>query len=85
MPVAGAVIAIQPTDIIQVKAFLSAFPEVEIHGTDDRGNIVAVFDTATSEGMEQLIKALGKHERILHVGLTYLNMEDALSDPEEAQ
>ena len=85
MPVAGAVVLIQPADLVPVKAFLATFTEVAIHGADDRGNIVVVLDTATSEEMERLIKALSTSPLVLHVGLTYLNMEDVLPDPEEGK
>ena len=62
---------------------LATFAEVAIHGADDRGNMVAVFETATGEAMERLIKTLSNSPLILHVGITYLNMEDLLPDPAE--
>jgi periplasmic nitrate reductase NapD len=80
MPIAGAVIAVQPADLVPARAFLAQFAEVEINGTDDRGNMVAVLETSTSETMERLIKTLSKNPLILHVGITYLNMEDVLPD-----
>lgn len=83
MPIAGAVIAAQSTDLVPVQAFLATFAEVAIHGADDRGNMVAVFETVTSEAMERLIKILSNSPLILHVGITYLNMEDLLPDPAE--
>ena len=83
MPIAGAVIAAQSADLVPVQAFLATFAEVVIHGADDRGNMVAVFETATGEAMERLIKTLSNSPLILHVGITYLNMEDLLPDPAE--
>ena len=55
---------------------LQRHPELEIHGADEKGNIVAVIDSQSSEDMEKLIDTINKHEHILNVGMTYLNTED---------
>jgi len=60
-----------------VQAELQKFqPHLEIHGTDDKGHVVAVLDTESTAEMEQLIATINKHEDILNVGMTYLNVED---------
>lgn len=76
MPIGGIVISVQPEDSDTVLKFLEPFTEVEIHGADDKGNIVAVLDCVTSDAMEQLMKKIEADERVLHIGLTYLNSED---------
>lgn len=76
MPIGGAVITVRPEKKTEVLSELAGFPEVEIHGADNNGNVVAVFDTKTTGDMESLVKALSKLEDIYHVGLTFLNAED---------
>ena len=76
MPISGVVITSRPTDKPEVLRALAAIAEVEVFGDDERGNIVAVLETASSEEMERLIERIGKNPAVLHVGLTYLNTED---------
>lgn len=85
MPIGGVVIATRPTDLEEAKKQLLSLVGVEIHGADDRGNIVAVFETATNEEMERLLKTVNGCPLVLHAGLTYLNMEDPLEDAERAE
>jgi nitrate reductase NapD len=49
---------------------------LEIHGSDEKGNIVAVLETRTTDDLEKLVKQVNAIETVLHVGLTYLNAED---------
>ena len=51
---------------------------MEVHGSDEKGNIVAVMDTGTSDEMEGLVKSIEGIEDVLSVGLTYLNAEDEI-------
>lgn len=76
MPIGGVVIASKPEQKDIVLRDLSQIPEVEIHGDDEKGNIVAVLDTKSSEDMERIIDRINKDENVLNVGLTYLNTED---------
>lgn len=78
MPIAGVVISIHPDDVATACRQLAGLAGVEIHGSDDRGNIVAVFDTGTSEEMEQLLRRVNACPVVLHAGITYLNMEDVI-------
>lgn len=80
MPIGGVVITVRPGDVDQAQSQLAALAGVEIHGADERGNIVAVFDTRTGEEMEQLMERVNDLPLVLHTGLTYLNMEDVLED-----
>ncbi len=76
MPISGVVITGQPGKMENVLGFLETFSDVEVHGDDEKGNIVAVLDSDSSESMQNLIDLINKNEDVLHVGLTYLNTED---------
>ena len=76
MPIGGIVISGRPGDENNIAESVSALSGLEVHGTDSDGNVVAVLDTASSEEMEKLIDRINKHEKVLNVGLTYLNTED---------
>ncbi len=76
MPVAGVVITTRPDDLDQTRRALAAFAAVEVHGSDSRGNIVAVLDTPTLDTMEELVRELEAMDTVLAVGVTYLNTED---------
>ncbi|WP_310601117.1 chaperone NapD [Desulfobulbus sp.] len=78
MPISGVVITTRPEDLHQTRQFLATCAGVEVHGADGRGNIVAVFDTRTSEEMERLLKTVNACPLVLHAGITYLNMEDVI-------
>jgi periplasmic nitrate reductase NapD len=80
MPIGGVVISTWPGDLETARKQLASLAGVEIHGADEQGNIVAVFDTRTSEEMERLMEAVNACPQVLHAGLTYLNMEDVLGD-----
>ncbi|MGI9538337.1 MAG: chaperone NapD [Desulfocapsaceae bacterium] len=76
MPIGGVVITCRAELSETVLRDLKSYSTLEIHGADDKGNIVAVIDSETSEEMETLIDTINKHEHILNVGMTYLNTED---------
>ncbi|BHH84893.1 chaperone NapD [Desulforhopalus sp. 52FAK] len=76
MPISGIIITSTPENIDAVLASLQQIPEVEVHGADEKANIVAVLDTKSSEDMETIIDRINKDEKILNVGVTYLNTED---------
>ena len=76
MPISGVVITSQVGEKKEILRCLAAIPQVEVHGDDEKGNIVAVLDTKSSEEMEKIIDRISKDQNVLHVGLTYLNTED---------
>ena len=76
MPIGGIVISSQPAEKDEVLRALAAISQVEVYGDDEKGHIVAVLETASSEEMEKIIKRIDKDQNVLHVGLTYLNAED---------
>jgi nitrate reductase NapAB chaperone NapD len=76
MPIGGVVISSVPEKKELVLKALASLKEVEVHGADEAGNIVAVLDTTTSEEMERVIDRINKDQHVLTVGMTYLNTED---------
>ncbi len=76
MPISGVIISSRSDHSNKVLSSLEPLGEVEVHGDDGKGNIVAVLDTASSEEMEKLIDRINRDEYVLGVGLTYLNTED---------
>lgn len=76
MPISGVVITSKLSEKGQVLLSLAGLHEVEVHGDDEKGNIVAVLETSSSEEMERVIDRISKDINVLHVGLTYLNTED---------
>ena len=76
MPIGGFIITCHPQDLALALESLADFPAVEVHGTDDDGNIVVVMDTGTSDAMDDLVKTISRLPMVLSVGLAYLNAED---------
>ncbi len=76
MPIGGFIVTCNPPDLASALESLADFPAVEIHGTDDDGNIVVVIDSGTSDAMDDLVKTISRLPVILCVGLAYLNAED---------
>ncbi len=76
MPIGGFVINVDPKRVEESVESLKGFNGVEIHGTDAKGNIVAVLESSTSEEMDEMVKAIMKIETVYSVGLTYFNAED---------
>ncbi|PHR28487.1 MAG: hypothetical protein COA36_06325 [Desulfotalea sp.] len=76
MPISGVIITSTPEHLDEVLSELQQFPQVEVHGADEKANIVAVLDTTSSEEMETIIDRINKDEKVLNVGVTYLNTED---------
>lgn len=78
MPISGVVVTTRPEDLSPASLFLASCPGVEVHGADDKGNLVVVLETSSGEEMEHLLNTVNAHPLVLHAGVTYLNMEDML-------
>ena len=76
MPIGGFVISFDPGDKDFVLSLLEDYPALEVHGVDEKGNIVAVIDTETSDEMDEMVSRIQKVEEVLSVGLAYLHAED---------
>lgn len=85
MPIGGFVITIDPEKKETVLKQLENYPEVEVHGADEQGNIIAVLDTQTSDDMERLTKKLQDETDVLSLGITYFDAEDEMEKIERGE
>ena len=76
MPIGGFVISFDPVDKEKVMSVLADYPALEVHGVDEKGNIVAVVDTETSDQMDGMVSEIQKVDEVLSVSLAYLHAED---------
>ena len=83
MPIGGFVINIDPKDMDSTLSNIKSHPQVEVHGVDEKGNVVAVLDTESSEEMDLLAVQLQKTEGVLSVGITYFDAEDEVEKIEQ--
>jgi nitrate reductase NapD len=85
MPIGGFVINIDPADPAPVIEEIRVMEGVEVHGHDEKGNVVAVLDCRTSEEMEELVGNINQVDGVLSVGLTYFNAEDEVERMEKGE
>ncbi len=76
MPIGGFVVTVVPEESKAASAAISAMDGAEVHGEDDRGNLVVVLESETSEAMDQMVKEIRKLDQVLSVGLVYFHAED---------
>ncbi len=76
MPIGGFVIQFDTSVREEVRGQLGAMAEVELHGDDKEGNMVAVLECATSQRMEEVVEAIGAVSGVRTVGLVYVHAED---------
>lgn len=85
MPIGGFVITHAPGQRDAALAHLEGIDAIEVHGTDEDGNIVAVMDTETSPEMDEIVLALQRNDLFLTVGLAYLHAEDEVEAMERGE
>ncbi|MDY0190142.1 MAG: chaperone NapD [Desulfuromonas sp.] len=78
MPIGGFVVNAQPEFVAEVAKQVAAIADVEVHGFDADGNIVAVIDTVSSIEMEAHVKEIEAIAAVLTVGAAYLHAEDEI-------
>lgn len=76
MPIGGFVLTIDSEAKEQALSGLAKFPQAEIHGSDEKGNVILVIESETSKEMEKIVKDINKVEGVLNCVLTYINVED---------
>lgn len=76
MPIGGFVIRIETAARREALRRLGVMKEVEVHGADERGNVVAVLECETSERMERLTREIGAVDGVLAVDLVYIHAQD---------
>ncbi|OQY21465.1 MAG: hypothetical protein B6I37_08695 [Desulfobacteraceae bacterium 4572_35.2] len=85
MPIGGFIVNTQPEFVTDVAGQLNLIDDVEVHGFDDSGNIIAVIDSVTSEDMESKIATIEKIDPVLTVGVAYLHAEDEIEKIESGE
>ena len=85
MPVGGFIVSVKPEHIDDAMKALAAIESVEVHGHDDKGNVVVVLDCITSDDMEAVVSKMYRIDSVLAVGLTYLNAEDEVAKMESGE
>ncbi len=85
MPIGGFVINTLPQDCGAVVTILEQMPGLEIHATDQCGNIVAVIESRTTDSMEACVKDIEVLEQVLSVGAAYLHAEDEVEKIERGE
>lgn len=86
MPVAGLVICFIPEKLEEVKSSLSKVSGLEIHGWNDKGEMVVVYEGDTFEEMEKEVKEWPKKiEGVLSVNVAYFNVEDEVERIEKGE
>ncbi len=85
MPIGGFVVMADPKEIDSVLIKLKRKDFVEVYGSDQKGNIVIVIDTKTSDDMEDIVKEISLITGVLSVGLTYLHAEDEVEKIEQGK
>ncbi len=76
MPIGGFVVTIDQKAKGDAFAGLARFPQVEIYGSDEKGNVVLVIESETSKEMEKIVKDINRVEGVLNCVMTYINVED---------
>ncbi len=85
MPIGGFIVNAQPEFVSDVAGQLNLIDDVEVHGFDESGNIVAVIDSVTSDVMEAQVKKIEALEPVLTVGVAYLHAEDEIEKIESGE
>lgn len=85
MPIGGFVINIDMGLKEDVLSRFADYSQLEVHGVDDKGNVVAVIDTENSEEMERLTAVIQKIEGVLSLGVTYFDAEDEVEKIAQGQ
>jgi len=76
MPIGGFVIHVWPAKKPQVLKELAREERLSVYAHDDKGHVVVVIETETSEEMAHLVRSLSLIEGIFTINLAYLYGED---------
>ncbi len=85
MPIGGFVVTVDPDKVDRVKEMLLAISGAELHGQDEKGNLVLVLDAETSEEMELMTKEIRELPDVLALGLVYFHAEDEVERIEKGE
>ncbi|WP_456434293.1 chaperone NapD [Thermosulfuriphilus sp.] len=76
MPIGGFVVSCQPEAKEKLIQKLSQVPEAEIYADEDRGVLILVLESKTSEALEELVNRISAYPEVLTINLAYLHGED---------
>ncbi len=86
MPIAGLVISFLPEKVEEVESALKKIPGVEVHGWNERGEMVVVYEGETVDEMEKELKQWPRRiEGIISVNVAYFNLEDEVERIERGE
>ncbi len=85
MPIGGFVVTVLPDHRDQVAGRVEAIEGAEVYGWDDKGNLVVVIETETSDDMERLVDEIKEYDGVVSVGLAYLYFEDEVEKIERGE
>ena len=86
MPIGGFVVTAVPNRLPQVKETLQEMRGVSIYGEEpQKGYLIVVLESDTSEEMEKLEQRIQKIEGVLGTHLAYLYYEDELEKIERGE
>ncbi|NPA48794.1 MAG: chaperone NapD [Thermodesulfobacteria bacterium] len=85
MPIGGFVLHVQPERREDVLEEISRFPDLTVYGYDDKGQVVIVLESETSEEMEKRVDSLLSIEGVITCDLAYLHGEDEVEKIERGE
>lgn len=85
MPIGGFVLHVKPERRKEVLDKLSDFQGLTVYGYDDKGQIVIVLESETSEKMENTVERLLALEGVINCDLAYLHGEDEVEKIEKGE
>jgi len=85
MPIGGFVVQSEPEFVNKVKEELLRLPGIEVYANDEKGNIVVVIESETSDIMEKTVNEISSMRGVLSVGLAYLHAEDEVEKIEKGE
>ncbi|WP_022853618.1 chaperone NapD [Thermodesulfatator atlanticus] len=85
MPIGGFVVHVLPEKKDRVLDELSQVECLTIYGYDERGHIIVVLETETSEEMEKMVDSLAEIDGIITFDLAYLHGEDEVERIEKGE
>ena len=85
MPIGGFVLHVEPDKLEEVLSRLSQVSGLTVYGHNERGQVVIVLESETSEEMERTIEGLLALEGVLTCDLAYLHGEDEVEKIERGE
>jgi len=78
MPIGGFVVSVDPVRKNTVSIAMAGMQQVDVCGADDKGHIIVVIDTDTTDQMQNVVSHIESLSGVLSVGLTYIHSEDEM-------